>query len=490
MSDRAILVLDAGTTSTRALLFTPAGQAVGSTQEPLTQHHPKPGWVEQDAAEIRDKTISCARAMIKRAGGADRIGAIGIANQRETVIAWDRRTGAPLANAIVWQDRRTADQCDRLRAAGLEPDVQRRTGLLFDPYFSATKMNWLMENEPAVRDASIARHLAMGTVDSWLMFNLTGGAFVTDASNASRTCLLPLDGHAFDGGLCDLFDVPRSALPQIIDSAGELGTASTGLFGAPIPIAGIAGDQQAATIGQDCLERGQTKATYGTGAFILTNTGAQAPTSDNRLLATVLYQLHAERHYALEGSIFTAGSLVQWLRDSLGIIDAAATTEALARSIPDTRGVVIVPAWSGMGAPYWQPEARGLIRGLSFGAGKAEIARAALEAMAHQTLSLANAFAADGSTWKKLRIDGGMSANDWMAQDIADMLDLPVERPANIETTALGAAMLAAVGAGIYATLPEAARSMSSKVTRFDATMPHEERQRRKAAWDVAIAKV
>jgi glycerol kinase len=489
MTDPLILVLDEGTTSTRAMLFTPAGELRGTAQRELTQYYPRPGWVEHDAGEIWDKTLACAREMVAAAGGAERIAAIGIANQRETVVAWDRRTGEPLARALVWQDRRTADLCAELRTAGHEDAVREATGLLLDPYFSATKMRWLLDHEPAVADAARDGRLAFGTIESWLVFKLTAGkVHVSDAGNASRTLLLPLTGAGWDEGLCELFGVPPGTLPQVVDSAGVFGT--TTLFGAPIPICGLVGDQQAATVGQGCLAPGDTKATYGTGAFVLSNQGVSVPRSTNRLLGTVLHQLGGERHYALEGSVFVAGSFVKWLRDALGFIETAAETEALARSVEDSAGVVVVPALSGLGAPHWRPEARGLITGLSFATTKAHIVRAALGAMAHQTRDLAAAFAADGGVWTVLKIDGGLAANDWMAQDIADVTELPVVRPDFVETTALGAAMLAAVGAGLHASLDEAAGAMIGDTMRFDPAMAPEQREARIGAWEEALAMV
>jgi glycerol kinase len=487
MSEPLILVLDEGTTSTRAMLFSAAGQPRGTAQRELTQHYPRPGWVEHDANEIWQRTFECALEMVALAGGADRIAAIGITNQRETVVAWDKRTGEPLARALVWQDRRTAALCAELREGGHEDAVRAKTGLLLDPYFSATKMRWLIDNEPPVAHASREGRLAFGTIESWLAFKLTG-AHLSDVGNASRTLLLALDGNGWDEGLCALFGVPRTALPALTDSAGAFG--STALFGAPIPICGLAGDQQAATMGQGCLRPGDTKATYGTGAFVLSNQGTAVPRSDNRLLGTVLHQLDGERHYALEGSVFVAGSFVKWLRDALGFIETAAETEALARSVEDTGGVVVVPALSGLGAPHWRPGARGLITGLSFATGKAHIVRAALGAMAHQTHDLAAAFAADGAPWSVLKVDGGMAANDWMAQDIADVTGLEVIRPDLVETTALGVAMLAAVGAGIHASLEAAAAAMIGPEKRFAPSMPAEVRQRRLGEWKAALAKV
>ncbi len=479
------LVLDAGTTSTRAMLFAADGTMERVAQAELTQHYPRPGWVEHDAAEIWSETLRCAREIA--GGGADDIAAIGITNQRETVVAWDRGTGEPLARAIVWQDRRTADFCAALKEAGHEEHVQQRTGLLLDPYFSGTKMRWLLDNEGQVKAAAQAGRLAFGTVESWLVFKLSGGAHVSDASNASRTLLMALDGAGFDQGLCDLFGVPHSALPEVIDTHGALAQADAKWLGREVPICGLVGDQQSATIGQGCLSFGETKATYGTGAFVLTNKGGEIPRSQHRLLGTVLSQQDGKRTYALEGSVFVAGSLVQWLRDSLGIISSASETEALARSIPDSGGVTIVPALSGLGAPHWRPDARGVISGLSFASGPAQIARAALEAMAHQTKDLADAFAADGGEWASLKIDGGMSANDWMAQDLADMLDVEVERPDFVETTALGAALCAAVGAGLYGSLEEAAQIMRGSTRSFTPNLDHDVRQDRLARWQRLI---
>ena len=485
-----ILVLDAGTTSTRAMLFGPEGRLRGVAQHELTQYYPQAGWVEHDAGEIWDKTLACAQQVVTQAGGADRIAAIGITNQRETVVAWDKPSGKPLHRALVWQDRRTADVCDALRAAGQEPVVQSATGLLLDPYFSATKMRWLIDNSPAVKSAADDGRLALGTVESWLVYKLTGGALLTDASNASRTSLLPLAGSSWDEGLCDLFGVPRGALPEVVDNAGNYGKTLPELLGGAIPITGLAGDQQSATIGQGCLNPGETKATYGTGAFVLANMGGEVPRSGHRLLGTVLYQLGGTRSYALEGSVFVAGSLIKWLRDSLGIIADASETAALAASVPDSGGVVVVPALSGLGAPHWRPEARASITGMSFATTRAHVARAALEAMAQQTHDLATAFAADGAGWKMLKIDGGMSANDWMAQDLADMLDIPVERPDFVETTALGAAMLAGVGVGQYASLEAAAETMRGTVRRFAPQLADDVRAARLGAWHKALANV
>ena len=485
-----ILVLDAGTTSTRALAFDSTGTVRALAQRPLTQHYPQAGWVEHDASEIWAATLDCGREVVIQSGGADRFAAIGIANQRETVIAWDKSSGEPLHHALVWQDRRTAEFCASLKLAGHEAEVQNMTGLLLDPYFSASKMRWMLDNVPAVRGAAEAGRLAVGTVESWLVFKLTGGLFITDATNASRTSLLPLAAQGWDTGLCDLFGVPKAALAEVTDNATLFGHSLAEHFGAPMAITGMAGDQQAATIGQGCLLPGQTKATYGTGAFVLTNAGKAPPRSQRRLLGTVLTQLSGERSYALEGSVFVAGSLIQWLRDSLGLIASSAETEQLARSVESSGGVVIVPALSGLGAPHWRPDARGLITGLTFAATRAHLARAALEAMACQTYDLAEAFAGDGAKWEMLRIDGGMSANNWMAQDLANILALPVERPDMVETTALGAGMLAALGAGRFDTLDEAAAAMRSASEQFLPAMDESVRGTRLAQWRKALAAV
>jgi glycerol kinase len=486
MSDN-ILVIDEGTTSTRAMLFAADGACLGSSQRPLTQHYPAPGLVEHDAAEIWALTLECTREMVAKAGGAGAIAGIGITNQRETIVFWDKRTGEPLAPAIVWQDRRTADICEALKTAGHEPTVQAKTGLLLDPYFSGSKIGWALKNWSQLKDAG--DNLAVGTIESYLVFRLTGGQHVSDATNASRTALMAIGSSGWDDGLRDLFGVPRNILPEIIDCAGPIGTTLPELFGGAIAITGMAGDQQAATIGQGCLEPGQTKATFGTGAFVLTQTGRTLPQSRYRLLSTIAWQLNGERHYALEGSVFVAGSLIQWLRDDLGLIDHAANTEPLARSVPDNGGVYLVPALSGLGAPHWVPNARGSISGLSFSSKKAHIARAALEAMAHQTNDLKNAFAADGADWAELRIDGGMVTNDWMAQDLADILAIDVERPRFIETTALGAAMLAGVGAGLYSSLKDAA-IMRGGAERFSTQLDEASRTRRLDGWAEALARV
>ena len=484
-----LLVIDEGTTSTRAMLFRPDGTVAGSAQQPLTQHYPAPGHVEHDADEIWRKTLAASREMVEAAGGANAIAAIGITNQRETVVAWDKLSGEPIGTALVWQDRRTAGRCAQLAEAGREAMIQARTGLLLDPYFSASKMEWLLANREAAK--SSGRDLAFGTIDSWLVWKLTNGAVhATDATNASRTMLMGLGDRGWDDELCGLFGVDPNALPRIVDCAGPIGETDPALFGRAIPITGMAGDQQAATVGQGCLKTGETKATFGTGSFVLTSSGDRPLHSRHRLLTTVLCQLGGRRIFALEGSVFVAGSLMQWLRDSVGLLVSAPESEAVARSVLDNGGVYMVPALSGLGAPHWRPDARGVISGISFATTRAHLVRAALEAQAYQVHDLMKAFQADGVTWGRLRIDGGMVANDWLAQDLADILGLVVERPSFVETTALGAAMLAAVGAGIHADLPSAVAAMDSEVTCFEPRMSSSERERRLAGWADALARI
>ena len=487
MAGDLLLVIDAGTTSTRAMLFRPDGALLACEQKQIAQHYPRPGWVEQDAEEIWASSLHCAQAVVAQAGGAGRVAGLGIANQRETVIFWSRRSGRALAPAIVWQDRRTAALCARLKEEGREEALQARTGLLLDPYFSGSKIRWAMAEWPQLGDAGA--DLCVGTVESWLVWRLTGGLHISDATNASRTALMDIGKGVWDAGLVDLFRVPPGALPEIVDCAGRLGETVGHLFGAPISICGMAGDQQAAAIGQACLSPGDTKATYGTGAFVLAHTGVEQHSSTHRLLSTIAWQLGGERRYALEGSVFTAGSLIKWLRDDLGLLATSSETETLACSVADSGGVTVVPAHSGLGAPHWCPEARGAIAGLTFSSGRAHIARAALEAMAHQTYDLMTAFAADGAAWHSLRIDGGMAANGWMAQDLADLLALPVERPAFVETTALGAAMLAGVGCGLFGSLDEAA-GMRGGVERFMPKMEIAVREARLQGWREAVANV
>lgn len=475
-----LLAIDSGTTSTRALAFDLAGRIVDVSQHPITQHYPKPGWVEHDAAEIWHLSWKAAAEVMDRVG--DRVTAIGLTNQRETVVFWSRRTGEPLAPAIVWQDRRTADLCAELKAGGHEARVQSTTGLLLDPYFSATKIRWTMERRGEVRAAAESGDLAIGTVESWLLFKLTG-AHLTDASNASRTLLMDLGKAQWSPEMLDLFGVPASALPAIAPTAGLI--AETHMFGRPLFVSGLAGDQQAATIGQGCDRPGLAKCTYGTGIFLLANAGSQPPVSRNRLLSTFLSS--APEAYALEGSIFVGGDAVKWLRDGLGIVDAASETEAMARSVADSGGVVFVPAFAGLGAPHWQPNARGTLTGITGGTTRAHIVRATLEAMGQQTADLIDTFRADGVVPSALRVDGGMVANEWLCQDIADATGLPVERPRSIETTGLGAAMLAGVGVGQFANLAEAGAAMVHADRRFEPQGAGG-RPARRAAWQRAVA--
>ena len=478
----SLLVIDEGTSSTRAMLVDADGRIGAMAQRELTTRYPQRGWVEQDAEQIWRLTLEAAREAI--GDRAKDTAAIGITNQRETITFWDRTSGAALAPAIVWQDRRTEDACASLRGAGNEPSIQAKTGLLLDPYFSATKIAWALDHWPQLRAAG--DRLCVGTVDSWLVFRLTGGLHVTDATNASRTQLMDLRG-GWDDGLCSLFGVPRRALPEIIDCVGLTGVTATEHFGRPIPITGMAGDQQAAAIGQGCFAPGDTKATYGTGAFILTHAGATPPVSANRLLSTVAWQLGGKRTYALEGSLFVAGQMIHWLRDELGVIAATADCEALARTVADSGGVQIIPAFAGLGAPHWQPQARGAIMGLTLGSTRAHIVRAALEAVANQTAELQRAFAADGVDWSCLKIDGGMAMNDFLAQDLADILAIAVERPANVESSALGAAMLASVGAGLHPDLGTAAASMQHVGAKFEPAIDPLQREARLAAWDRSV---
>ena len=481
-----LLVIDEGTTSTRAIIFDSKGKILAVAQHQIDSHYPQPGWVEQDPEEIWRLTLACVLDVVDRVGGAHRLAAIGITNQRETIVFWDRRTGEALAPAIVWQDRRTAKYCDRLRVSGHEPELQATSGLLLDPYFSASKIRWAIDHWPGV--AAAGTNLAVGTIDSWLVYRLTGGLHVTDATNASRTSLMDLRG-GWDDGLCALFGIPRNALPEICDSAGEIGQTAANHFGRPIPICGIAGDQQSAAIGQACFEPGDSKATYGTGAFILTHAGSEPPSSNNRLLGTVAWQVGGKRRFAMEGSLFVAGSMMQWLRDAVGVLETSGESEALARSVADSGGVMVVPAFTGLGAPHWDADARGAILGLTLGSTRAHIARAALEGVVNQTCELQRAFAADGISWSRLRIDGGMAANDFLAQDLADMLGLTVERPSNVESSALGAAMLAGVGCGLWKSLEEAASSVTAGTSTF-APRPDAAGGARMKAWDKAVRAV
>lgn len=456
---RCILALDQGTTSSRAILFDHAGSIVALAQQEFAQSFPRPGWVEHDAEEIWRTQAAVAEAVLVQAGlsGQD-IAAAGIANQRETTVLWDRRTGKPVAPAIVWQDRRTADMCVQLVADGVADEIRKRTGLLCDPYFSGTKIAWLLDHVPGARARAEAGELAFGTIDSWLAWKLTGGRLhVTDASNASRTLLFNLHTGDWDARLLDLLRIPRAVLPRVVDAAGVLGEVSTPGPLAGLPIAALVGDQQGALAGQACFARGQAKNTYGTGCFLLLHAGDTPPVPPPGILATVAARDGGTLSYALEGSIFIGGAAVQWLRDGLGIIDSAAEVEALARSVTDSAGVVFVPAFAGLGAPHWDPDARGLICGLTRGSNRAHIARATLEAIALQVVDLVEAMASCGPGLEELRVDGGACANDLLMQTQADLLQRPVLRPRITETTALGAAYFAGLATGFWASRDEVA---------------------------------
>ncbi|MBE2277351.1 MAG: glycerol kinase GlpK [Rhodobacteraceae bacterium] len=486
-----ILAIDQGTTSSRSILFDAALTPVAAAQEEFRQHFPQPGWVEHDPADLWATVAATARAAVEKARLSARdIAAIGITNQRETVLLWDRATGRPLHNAIVWQDRRTAAACDALREAGHEAAITERTGLLLDPYFSASKLGWLFEHIPGARARAEAGDLAFGTVDSWLIWNLTGGrVHATDATNAARTMLYDIGRGDWDADLCALFGVPMAVLPEVKDCAADFGTTRADLFGREIPILGVAGDQQAATMGQACFAPGMMKSTYGTGCFALLNTGADRVPSANRLLTTIAYRLDGRTTYALEGSIFIAGAVVQWLRDGLGIIRSAAETQGLAEAADPAQGVVLVPAFTGLGAPYWRPDSRGAIYGLTRNSGPAELARAALESVGYQTRDLLEAMRADWGAAADgvLRVDGGMTASDWAMQFLADILGAPVDRPRVTETTALGAAWLAGMRAGLCGGPEEFSQGWALE-RRFEPAMAAPMREAKYTRWRRAVA--
>jgi glycerol kinase len=486
-----ILAIDQGTTSSRAIVFDASLRVVAGAQEEFPQHYPASGWVEHDPADLWSTVAGTARGAVERAGiGPDAIAAIGITNQRETTLIWDRATGEPIHRAIVWQDRRTADTCARLRDEGAEPGITAKTGLLLDPYFSATKAAWILDHVPGARARAERGELAFGTVDSFLIWKLTGGAVhATDATNASRTMLYNIAAGDWDDDLCRLLRVPRAMLPQLRDCAADFGTTRADLFGRPIPILGVAGDQQAATVGQACFSPGMMKSTYGTGCFALLNTGADLVPSTNRLLTTVAYRLNGKTTYALEGSIFIAGAVVQWLRDGLKIIREARETAPLADAADAGQDVVLVPAFTGLGAPYWRPDCRGAVYGLTRNSGPAELARAALESVGFQTRDLLEAMRADWGAAGQgvLRVDGGMTASDWTMQFLADILGAPVDRPVVTETTALGAAYLAAMQAGVMGGPDDFARRWALD-RRFAPAMDDATRDARYARWKRAVA--
>lgn len=494
---RYVVTIDQGTTGSTALVLDARGRLKGRAYSEFTQHFPKPGWVEHDAKEIWQVSLKVLRAALAKAKvDPKQLVAIGITNQRETTVVWDRETGEPIHRAIVWQDRRTASRCDELKKAGLEVSVRARTGLVLDPYFSATKIQWILENVRGAKAKARAGKLAFGTIDSWLVWNFSGGAaHATDHTNASRTLLYDIQRRRWDPDLCKTFDVPTSMLAEVRESAGVFCRTAPGLFGkAEIPVAGIAGDQQAALFGQLCVKPGSVKNTYGTGCFVLMPVGDRMVTSKNGLVTTLGCGPRGEPIYVLEGSVFVAGAAVQWLRDGLGLIERAADSEALARSVPDSQGVYLVPAFVGLGAPYWQPNARGALVGLTRGTTRAHVARATLESIAYQTRDVVDAMAADGkrakaaTALKTLRVDGGAAANDFLMQFQADLLGVPVDRPKVVETTALGAAFLAGLGVGLWSPRDLEPLRVSDRV--FKPQMRPAERERLYAGWRTAVERV
>ena len=486
-----ILSIDQGTTSSRAMLFDENGHAAFTAQQEFTQHFPRDGWVEHNAEEIWVTTLGVVREALQKAAAEQReIASIGITNQRETTVVWDRASGEPVYNAIVWQDRRTADFCETLRQQGHEATVTAKTGLLLDPYFSGTKINWILENVAGARARAEKGELAFGTIDSFLIWRLSGGkSHATDATNASRTLMFNIHQQAWDSELLEMLSIPESLLPEVLDCAADFGTTSKALLDSEIPIAGVAGDQQAALIGQACFEPGMIKSTYGTGCFMVLNTGTQALVSNNKLLTTVAYRLNGETTYALEGSIFVAGAAVQWLRDGLGIIDSAHQTEEMAASLESNNGVYMVPAFTGLGAPHWDPEARGAIFGITRDTGPAELVRATLESICYQTFDLLEAKRRDGLTPTRLRVDGGMVQNNWLCQFLADVLGIIVERPQQTETTALGAAYLAGLQVGIFSSIDDIATRWQAD-QEFDPAMKNNARNLLLADWHEAVIKV
>ncbi|HEX3536272.1 MAG TPA: glycerol kinase GlpK [Stellaceae bacterium] len=490
MASDYLLAIDQGTTSTRAILFESTGGIRHIARRELRQIYPRPGWVEHDPEEIWQAVVATCREALAAAGDV-RVAAIGITNQRETTVLWQRATGRPVQNAIVWQDRRTANLCERWRGEGLSEPVARRTGLVIDPYFSASKIHWLLDEVPGLRARADVGEIAFGTIDSFLLWRLTGGrVHATDVTNASRTMLFDLRRLGWDSELLEACRIPRAILPEVRDTDADYGATAPGLFDREIALAGVAGDQQAALIGQACFRPGMIKSTYGTGAFALLHTGAEAPASKNRLLTTIAYRLGGNTAYALEGSIFIAGAAVQWLRDRLGAIATAPEINALATRADPAQRVYLVPAFAGLGAPYWLPEARGALIGLTAECGRPEIARAALEAVGYQTRDLTAAMAADaGVPIERLRVDGGLAASDWAMQFLADILPAWVERPAMLETTAWGAAYVAGSRAGVC---PGAEEMMTrwSAAREFAPAMPEAEREAGYAGWQRAVKAV
>lgn len=486
-----ILAIDQGTSSSRTVIFDREIAVVASAQQEFPQIYPHPGWVEHDPEAIWSSVQSVCQAAMSNAGiSAADVAGIGITNQRETTLIWDRDSGECVYNAIVWQDRRTADLCRRLRRDGHEADVSARTGLRLDPYFSATKIAWILDNVDGVRERAEAGKLAFGTIDCFLLWRLTGGVqHATDASNASRTLLFNIHSQEWDDELLSLFNIPRGLLPVVLDCAANFGTATDDCIGGGVPVLGIAGDQQAALIGQAGFKNGMTKSTYGTGCFVIANTEANAPVSQHKLLTTVAMRLDGKVTYGLEGSVFVAGSAMQWLRDELGIIRSASETEAIAKRTGVVDDVLVVPAFAGLGAPYWDPDARGAILGLTRGTGREQIVTATLQSIAYQTSDLIKAMADDGIEPSVIRVDGGMVANDWFLQFLADILDTPVERPVNIESTVLGAAYLAAYKAGIIASCDEISALWRCEA-RFDPLMGNDQRAHLLNGWKTAVDRI
>jgi len=483
-----ILAIDQGTTSSRAILFDQALRPVAQGQQEFPQHFPQSGWVEHDPADIWRTTLKTCRTALGKTDIAD-VAAIGITNQRETVVVWDRDTGEPVMNAIVWQDRRTSDKCAHLKAEGMEPEITKKTGLLLDPYFSATKITWILDHVPGARAAATKGRLLFGTIDSFLIWKLTDGAVhATDATNASRTMLFNIHTQEWDRDLLDLFAIPASMLPEVRDSADDFGHTTQAIFGREIPIRGVAGDQQAASVGQACFLPGMMKSTYGTGCFALLNTGETPIASKNRLLTTIAYRLNGRVTYALEGSIFVAGSAVQWLRDGLGLLSQASQADALAKAADPEQRLYLVPAFTGLGAPYWDSECRGAMFGLTRASGPAEFARATLESVAFQTRDLLEAMKADWPDLAEtvLRVDGGMAASDWTMQAIADQLAAPVDRPVVTETTALGAAYLAGLSIDLCPSPQDFAPSWQLE-KRFNPTLPEPAREEAYLGWKDAV---
>lgn len=486
-----ILAIDQGTTSTRAIIFDAEMSPIATAQEEFPQHFPQSGWVEHDPNDLWKTTLETSRAAMEKAGvKAREIAGIGITNQRETVVVWDRTTGEPVHNAIVWQDRRTSSVCAKLRKAGHEPMIKARTGLLLDPYFSGTKLQWILDTVEGARKRAQNGDLLFGTVDTFLIWKLTGGnVHATDATNAARTMLYDINKGRWSQTICETLGIPMQMLPKVNDCAANFGETAAELLGAPIPILGVAGDQQAATVGQACFEPGMLKSTYGTGCFALLNTGDTPVTSKTRLLTTIAYQLDGKPTYALEGAIFVAGAAVQWLRDGLQVIDQASQTQNLAAQADDNQNVILVPAFVGLGAPYWAPECRGAVFGLTRGTGPAEMARAALESVGFQTRDLLEAMAADWQTngmRPTLRVDGGMSASDWTMQFLSDIIAAPVDRPKIQETTALGVAWLAGMQAGVYPPQQEFAQTWAQE-KQFTPRMDDQTRDTRYKAWQRAV---